>query len=284
MILQILVSGSMMGLIYALVAVGLTLIWGVMDIINFAHGDLMMLGMFVSYWAFVFFGIDPLASIPLSAIGLFLLGMLLYKLIIKRIIDAPLITALLATYGISLVLKNLALLFFGPDYRTIKNPLLEGSWRLGGLYVSVPKAIGAIISVLVIVLIYFFIKKSQTGRAIQAISMDRQAALLVGVDVGRLYTITFGIGAACTGVAGAILSNFFTISPESGSTYVLLSFVIVALGGFGSITGALSAGVLIGIAATLGGFYISPAFKFAIIFAAYLVVVMIRPEKGLFGW
>lgn len=281
---QVLFSGILMGLIYALVAVGLTLIWGVMDIINFAHGDLMMWGMFVAYWGFTLAGIDPLASIPLSAIGLFLLGAFLYKAVVKRIVDAPLITALLATYGLSLILKNTALISFGPDYRTIDNPLLEGSWELGGLIVSKPKLIGAIISILVIGILYYFIKKTQTGRAIQAISMDRRAALLVGVNAERLYTITFGIGAALTGIAGSILANFFTISPESGSTYVLLSFVIVALGGFGSITGALAAGVLVGVVAALTGYYLSPAFKFAIIFASYLVVVMVRPEKGLFGW
>ena len=284
MLSQVLFSGLLMGLIYALVAVGLTLIWGVMDIINFAHGDLMMWGMFVAYWGFSLFGIDPLASIPLSAIGLFMLGAFLYKLVIKRIVDAPLITALLATYGLSLILKNSALLSFGPDYRTVDNPLLEGSWELGELIVSRPKFVGALISIIVISALFYFIKRTQTGRAIQAISMDRTAALLVGVDAERLYTITFGIGAALTGIAGAILTNFFTISPESGSTYVLLSFVIVALGGFGSITGALGAGILVGIVAAICGYYLSPAFKFAIIFAAYLVVVMLRPEKGLFGW
>lgn len=155
---------------------------------------------------------------------------------------------------------------------------------MGGLIISKPKSIGGLISIVVIYSIYLFIKKTQAGRAIQAISMDRTAARLVGINDEQLFTITFGLGAACTGIAGAILANFFTISPEAGSTYVLLSFVIVALGGFGSINGALAAGVLVGIVSSLCGFYFSPAYQFAIIFVAYLAVVMVRPEKGLFGW
>jgi len=280
---QALVSGFLMGLIYSLVSVGLTIIWGVMDIINFAHGDFLMLAMFITYWLYTLFGFDPLVSIPLAAIGIFLLASITYRLLIKRILTESLLTTLLATFGLSLFLRNSAQFLWRADYRTILNPVLQGSFSVAGIYVSIPKLVGALISIITVISVYLFMKKTRIGRAIQAVSMDREAALLMGINADRIYNITFGIGGACVGIAGALLANFYPISPQAGIFFVIIAFTCVALGGFGSILGSLIAGVLIGIVESVGGFLIGPAFKYAIVFLLYLLVVLIRP-KGLFGW
>jgi len=280
---QALVSGFLMGLIYSLVSVGLTIIWGVMDVINFAHGDFLMLAMFITYWLYTLFGFDPLVSIPLAAIGIFLLASITYRLLIKRILTESLLTTLLATFGLSLFLRNSAQFLWRADYRTILNPVLQGSFSVAGIYVSIPKLVGALISVITVTLVYLFMKKTRIGRAIQAVSMDREAALLMGINADRIYNITFGIGGACVGIAGALLANFYPISPQAGIFFSIIAFTCVALGGFGSILGSLIAGVIIGIVESVGGFLIGPAFKYAIVFLVYLLVVLIRP-KGLFGW
>lgn len=280
---QALVSGFLMGLIYSLVSVGLTIIWGVMDIINFAHGDFLMLAMFITFWFYTLFGFDPLVSIPLAAIGIFLLASITYHLLIKRILTESLLTTLLATFGLALFLRNSAQFLWRADYRTILNPVLQGSFSVAGIYVSIPKLVGALISVITVTLVYVFMKKTRIGRAIQAVSMDREAALLMGINADRIYNITFGIGGACVGIAGALLANFYPISPQAGIFFVIIAFTCVALGGFGSILGSLIAGVIIGIVESVGGFLIGPAFKYAIVFLIYLLVVLIRP-KGLFGW
>ena len=280
---QALVSGFLMGLIYSLVSVGLTIIWGVMDIINFAHGDFLMLAMFITYWLYTLFGFDPLVSIPLAAIGIFLLASITYRLLIKRILKESLLTTLLATFGLALFLRNSAQFLWRADYRTILNPVLQGSFSVAGIYVSIPKLVGALISVITVTLVYVFMKKTRIGRAIQAVSMDREAALLMGINADRIYNITFGIGGACVGIAGALLANFYPVSPQAGIFFVIIAFTCVALGGFGSILGSLIAGVIIGIVESVGGFLIGPAFKYAIVFLIYLLVVLIRP-KGLFGW
>ena len=280
---QALVSGFLMGLIYSLVSVGLTIIWGVMDIINFAHGDFLMLAMFITFWFYTLFGFDPLVSIPLAAIGIFLLASITYRLLIKRILTESLLTTLLATFGLALFLRNSAQFLWRADYRTILNPVLQGSFSVAGIYVSIPKLVGALISVITVTLVYVFMKKTRIGRAIQAVSMDREAALLMGINADRIYNITFGIGGACVGIAGALLANFYPVSPQAGIFFVIIAFTCVALGGFGSILGSLIAGVIIGIVESVGGFLIGPAFKYAIVFLIYLLVVLIRP-KGLFGW
>ncbi|RLE68614.1 MAG: branched-chain amino acid ABC transporter permease [Thermoprotei archaeon] len=280
---QALVSGFLMGLIYSLVSVGLTIIWGVMDIINFAHGDFLMLAMFIAFWFYTLFGFDPLVSIPLAAIGIFLLASITYRLLIKRILKESLLTTLLATFGLALFLRNSAQFLWRADYRTILNPVLQGSFSVAGIYVSIPKLVGALISVITVTLVYVFMKKTRIGRAIQAVSMDREAALLMGINADRIYNITFGIGGACVGIAGALLANFYPVSPQAGIFFVIIAFTCVALGGFGSILGSLIAGVIIGIVESVGGFLIGPAFKYAIVFLIYLLVVLIRP-KGLFGW
>ncbi len=284
LLLQILVSGLLMGLIFALIAVGLTLIWGVLDILNFAHGEFLMLAMFISFWMFSLWKIDPLWSMPITVAVLFALGVLTYHLIIKRVLNAPGLTALLATFGLSILIKNLAQFFWTPDFRHIQGAILsDKTLSFWGLNLSLPEVVAAAGSGLITYVIYRLIFKTKTGRAIRATALDRDTALLMGINIDRVFALTFGLGGACVGVAGALLMNFYYVFPSVGSLFGILAFVTVALGGFGNITGAFVAGVLIGVVETAGGVFIAPVFKYTVVFAMYLVIILIRP-KGLFGW
>jgi branched-chain amino acid transport system permease protein len=283
-LIQILVSGLLMGLIFALIAVGLTLIWGVMDILNFAHGEFLMLAMFISFWMFALWKIDPLWSIPFSGAALFATGVLTYRLIIKKVLHAPGLTALLATFGLSILIKNLAQFFWTPDFRHIQGAILsDKALSFWGLNLSLAEVVAAGGSGLITFAIYYLIFKTKTGRAIRATALDRDTALLMGINIDRIFALTFGLGGACVGVAGALLMNFYYVFPSVGSLFGILAFVTVALGGFGNITGAFLAGVIIGVVETAGGVFIAPVFKYTVVFVMYLVIILIRP-KGLFGW
>lgn len=282
--LQILLSGLLMGLIFALIAVGLTLIWGVMDILNFAHGEFLMLAMFLSFWMFSLWHIDPLWSLPLTVIALMATGWLTYRLIIKKVLHAPGLTALLATFGLSILIKNLAQFFWTPDFRHIQGAILsDKTIEIFNLNFNLAEVVAALGSALITYLIYYLIFKTKTGRAIRATSLDRDTAQLMGIDIERIFSLTFALGGGCVGVAGALLINFYYVFPNVGSLFGILAFVTVALGGFGNITGAFLAGIIIGIVETAGGVFVAPVFKYTIVFVMYLIVIMIRP-KGLFGW
>ena len=283
-ILQIIVSGLLMGLIFALIAVGLTLVWGVMDILNFAHGEFLMLAMFITFWMFSLWKIDPLLSIPITVAALFAVGVLTYRLIIKKVLNAPGLTALLATFGLSILIKNLAQFFWSPDFRHIQGAFLsDKALSFWGLNLSLAEVVAAGGSGLITFVIYYLIFKTKTGRAIRATALDRDTALLMGINIDRIFALTFGLGGAWVGVAGALLMNFYYVFPSVGSLFGILAFVTVALGGFGNITGAFLAGVIIGVVETSGGVFIAPVFKYTVVFVMYLVIILIRP-KGLFGW
>ena len=280
---QQLINGLLIGFMYSLIAIGLTLIWGVMNIVNFAHGDFLMLGMFTSFWLYTLYGLDPLFSIPLCTLLLFLLGLLIYRFIVSKVMRGPMLAQLVVTFGVSIFLANLAVFLWTPDFRLIEKPLLHGTWELGEIKLSIPKSVASIGSVIASVFVFWFLKKTKTGKAILATEMDREAALLMGINTERINSISFAIGAALVGIAGAFLSTYYYIYPQVGGLFGLIAFSTVALGGFGSIEGAFIAGIIIGIAQTLGGYIFDPAYKFAIVFLIYLIVVWIRPQ-GLLGW
>lgn len=284
MIIQAIASGLMMGFVYALVAVGLSLTWGVLDVINFAHGEFLMLSMYSAFWLYTFFRLDPLISWPFETALIFGVGVATYKLIIRRVIDGPGLSALLATFGLSLVLRNLAQFLWTPNYRFLNQTLVtDKKLVLGPVVLGMPQVVAAAGSVAMTFALFYFIRNTRMGRAIQATALDKDAAKLMGINTEQVYAITFGIGGACVGVAGALLSTFFPVHPESGALYSLLAFVIVALGGFGNMKGALQAGLIIGVAEALGGFLLGTQFKYAIVFLIYLLVMQFKP-KGLFGW
>ena len=281
---QVLIDGILSGLLYALVAAGLSMMWGVMDVINFAHGEFLMVAMYLCYWIGEILGIDPLFSWIAGGIFLFLIGALTYKLIIKNSLGKAAMAPLLATFGLSMLLKNFCMNRFTPNFRLLSGTIMEGkTFHFAGAIVSVPQLVTAIFSLAVLLCVYWLIKKTRVGWAIQATAMDKEAAELMGIDTENIYLLVFGIGGACVGVAGGLMTTYLAVHPEVGGLFSLIAFVVVALGGFGSIPGALFAALLIGLVDSFAGFYIAAVVKYVAVFAIYLVVIMIRP-KGLFGW
>jgi len=256
-----------------------------MDIINFAHGEFLMIAMYVSYWLGFLMHVDPLISWVASGIFVFLLSVIVYKLIVSQLIGKPALSALLATFGLSMLLKNICLNRFSPNFKLLSDTYLGGKViQLGSnLVLSLPQFAIAVASLVIIVLIYHFMTRTKTGWAIQATAMDRDAAELMGIDTNKIYALVFGIGGACVGVAGGLLPMYMPVHPEVGSLFSLIAFVCVALGGFGSIIGSLLAALLVGLVEALVGFYIAPIFKYVAVFGLYLIVILIRP-RGLFGW
>jgi branched-chain amino acid transport system permease protein len=239
--------------------------------------------MFVSFWCYTLWGIDPLLAIPICTLLLFALGLLVYKYAVSRVMGGPMLAQVVVTFGVSIFLANSAVLLWTPDFRLIDKPLLSGTWNFGTVQVSVPKLVASAGSVLVTGALLLFLKRTRTGKAILATEMNRDSALLMGVNTDRVNALSFAIGAALVGVAGAFLSMYYYIYPQVGGMFGTLSFCIVALGGFGSIPGAFIAGLLVGLVQTLGGYFFDPAYKYAIVFLLYLVTVWIRPQ-GLLGW
>lgn len=279
---QTLLSGVLMGLIFSLVAVGLTLIWGIMDIVNFAHGDFLMSGMYISYWMYTLWGIDPLVSLPVSGILLFLLGMVVYRLVIRKILGAPMLIQIFATFGIMILMRYVAFYFFKPNYRSVQHTLLSGNIDLGGVYLAIPQLAAAVGAFLTTGAVYVLIHKTRVGGALQATAEDREAAALMGIDTDRMFTLAWGIGAATAGIAGSLLSNFFYIFPEVGGIFGLIAFVAVTLGGFGNVAGAFVAGILIGVVEAMAGYLYDPALKTVFVYLLFLGVLFFRPQ-GLLG-
>lgn len=281
-VVQAAISGLLMGLVYALIAAGLSLIFGLMEIVNFAHGEFMMISMYAAFWLWALFGLDPLYSVPLCAALLFFMGVATHYGIIRHILGASMLAQICATFGLAVFLRALAQFLWTPDFRSIANPIVEGRVEIGGIFLGQPQIVASLGCVLAFGFLYFFIARTETGLALQATSQDRQAAELMGIPTDRMFALGWGIGAACVGLAGVFLSTFYYVFPEVGLEFALLAYVAVAMGGFGSILGSLVAGILIGLVESLGGLLIDPSYKLLIVFALYLIIVVVRP-KGLFG-
>ena len=281
-LLQTLLSGVLIGLIYALVAVGLTMIFGVMDIVNFAHGEFLMFGMYSSFWLFSLFALDPLITLPLTVLMLFALGLVVYQLVIKRIINAPPLSQIFATFGMMILFRGLAQFFWKPDFRTIENSYSSGKVVFAGLHFGLPQIIAGVGAILATGAVWWFINRTRLGAALEATAQDKDAAQLMGIPSQRMFALAWGIGAACAGVAGVLLSSFFPIFPEVGAKFILSAFVVVALGGFGSVSGAFWAGIIVGVVEVVGGFLLGPEYKMAIVLSLFLLVLLVRPQ-GLMG-
>ncbi len=278
---QSLVSGLLMGFVYALIAAGLSLIFGLMEIVNFAHGEFLMLAMFATFWAWSLGHLDPLVTLPGAAVLLFVLGVLVYRGIISRILEAPMLAQVFATFGLAIFLRSGAQFLWTPDFRLVQNPWVSGRLSLFGLFVGTPQLTAALAALAAFALLYGFITRTETGLALQATAQDRQAAALMGIDTERMFALGWGLGAACVGVAGALLANFFYVFPDVGAVFALIAYVTVALGGFGNVPATLAAGVCVGLVEVLVGLW-APAFKYVGVFCLYLAVVLLRPH-GLFG-
>jgi len=279
---QGILSGILMGFVYALIAVGLSLIFGLMEIVNFAHGEFLMLSMYTAFWAWALVGLDPLLSVPLCAAALFLLGWLTYAGIIRRVLGGPMLAQIFATFGFGIFLRAAAQFLWTPDFRQVGRAWVQGPVKILGISVGLPQVVASGACLVAFGLLYWFITRTETGMALEATAEDRQAAALMGIDTERMFALGWGIGSACVGVAGAFLASFFYIFPQVGFLFALIAYVIVALGGFGSILGSLVAGLIIGVVEVLGGLLIAPAFKYVAVYLIYLLIVLVRPQ-GLLG-
>ena len=282
LIAQALVSGLLIGVVFALIAAGLTLIFGVMEIVNFAHGEFLMLSMYLSYFLHAALGWDPIAALPVNAVALFALGVLVYYALIRRVLRAPMLAQIFATFGLGVFLQNAAQFLWRPDFRTLGDTWVTGRFALAGVYVSGPQVAAAAGAVITTGALWWLLSRTEVGRALLATAEDRQAASLMGINPDRMFALAWGLGAACVGVAGALLSTFYYVFPQVGGVFALIAFVAVALGGFGSVVGAFAGGVLIGVVESLAGVFVAPAVKNLFVFAIYLVVVLLRP-RGLVG-
>lgn len=282
LILQALLSGLLNGGVYALVSVGLTLIFGVLRIINFAHGSLMMLGMYTTYWLFVLWGLDPYLSVLLSAATLFAVGLLIERALVEPVREAPEHDQLLLTLGVALVIENLALFVWTPDPRTLTVPYMAVAPMVGGVMVSPPRVIAFLVSILLTAVLYLFLKRTDLGKAIRAVSQDREGALTVGIDIRWISGLAFGLGSACVGAAGSLVVPFYAVDPYVGGVFVITAFVVVVLGGMGNFAGALAAGLIVGLAESVAAVFIPAAMKQIVIYSIFVLVLLFRPE-GLFG-
>jgi len=279
---QALISGILIGGVYALIGIGLTIIFGVMRVINFAHGDLMMLGMYVTFYLFTLFHVDPFISIVITAPLMFLFGALLQKTIVNRVLDALPQNQILLTIGLGLIMSNSVMLAFTSDYKILTTRYSSSSVHVLGISISSPLVISFVITVAITIALYWFLLKTDTGQAIRATAQDREAARLMGINVGRMSIIAFGLGSALAGAAGALISPTYYIFPQVGSIFTLKAFVITVLGGMGSVIGATLGGVLIGMAESIGGLYFGSGWKDVVVFVLFLLVLLFKPS-GLLG-
>lgn len=280
--IQALVSGILIGGVYALIGIGLTLIFGVMRVINFAHGELLMVGMYATFYLFTLGHIDPFLSIVIVIPLMFLFGALLQKVFINRILGALPQNQILLTIGLGLIMSNSVMLAFTSDYKILTTKYSSSSFKVMDISISTPLLISFVITAAITAMLYWFLLKTDTGQAIRATAQDREAARLMGINVGRMSIIAFGLGAALAGTAGALISPTYYIFPQVGSAFTLKAFVITVLGGMGSIVGATLGGVLIGIAESVGGVYLGSGWKEVVVFVLFLAVLLFKPS-GLFG-
>ncbi len=285
-LLQVFASGLMTGLIYGLVASGLSLIFGLMEVVNFAHGEFLMLAMFATFGLVVFTGIDPGLLAPLVAAAMFVFGAAVYALVIRfamRVETNRGMVQIFATFGLSILMQGAAQYLFSPDYRSIRTSWLgERTLHVGGVFLPWPLLFGGLVSIATFGGLYLVMTRTAFGKALEATREDQGAVALVGIDCNRMFALGWGLGAALVGLAGAVLAVFYYVFPGVGASFSLIAYVTVALGGFGSVFGALAAGIVVGLVEAFTAVVLPPELKSLGIYALYLVIVFLRPA-GLFG-
>jgi branched-chain amino acid transport system permease protein len=279
---QACLNGLLTGALYALIGMGLALIFGVMRIVNFAHGAFLMVGMYVSYVLFEHFGIDPYLGFIASGLFLFLFGQLIYRFLIRPVRDRSDFMQILMTTGIALILTDGAQLIFGADYHQVNIPLVNRTLRFGPFAASAASLLSFAIAAVLIAGLYLFVTRSLTGQALRAIAQNSEVAALVGIDVTRIQGLSFCLGIALAGIAGGLLLPALYLFPSVGDDYTLKAFVMVVLGGMGSIEGAALGGLLLGVCENLTSLYVGNQWALAVDFAVFLVVLSLKPS-GILG-
>lgn len=280
--LQSVLSGLLVGGVYALIGIGLTIIFGVMRVINFAHGELLMLGMYASWWIFTRAGLDPYVSLVAVALLLFLWGAVLQKVFINRVLNALPQNQILLTIGLGLIMSNAMLLVFTSDYRILTTSYSSSSFDVLGLSISQPLLYSFLVTAVITAALFLFLQRTDTGQAIRATAQDREAAQLMGINVQWTSVLAFGIGSALAGTAGALIAPTYYIFPQVGGAFTLKAFVIVVLGGMGSIVGATLGGLIIGVTESLAAIYVASGLKELVVFVLFLALLLFKPS-GLLG-
>lgn len=281
-ILQAILDGLMIGGVYAVISIGLTLVFGVMGIVNFAQAEFLMLGMFVAYYAWAWLGLDPLLAAPLAFVVVFLLGAALQRLLIRRVLKAPEVAQIFLTVGLLIVLENAALLMFGSGFKSVSTPYQTSALQLGPLFVSVPYLAAFAMSVASGLALFLFMRGSWFGRAMRATAQDPMAAKLMGIDSDRMHMLAFALGVGLTAFGGAVILPYLTASPTVGAQFVVLMFTVVVLGGLGSVAGAVVGGLAVGIIQSLSALAFPIQLQNLVLFVVFIAVLALRP-KGLLG-
>ena len=276
------INGLLMGGIYTLVASGLTLIYGVLHIINFAHGSMLMLAMFGVYFLLTLVGVDPYVALLIMVPGMYLLGYVLYRYLIGKISLGRDENILLITLGLSILIENLALMFFKGDSRTISMSYSDQMIEMGPLLLAFPKVVSFVAAMVLCGLLGLFISRTDTGKAIRAVAKERLGARLVGIDVDKIFAVSFGIGLATLGAAACLLMPIFYVSPTSGHVFVIVAFTVVVLGGMGSFLGAVIGGLIVGLTESFGGLFLGESLGQIGTSLIFILILLFRPS-GLFG-
>jgi branched-chain amino acid transport system permease protein len=281
---QVFVNWLLLGSLYAAIALGFSLVWGIMNIVNLAHGSFIIVGAYTAFWLYTQLHIDPFAGILLTMAVLFVLGWIVQYVAINRVIRAPFLVTFLLTFGLDLLIADLVQQFFTSDLRSINTSYANAGINLGSTHIAFDRLLAAIIAIILTALLSYFLARTRVGNAILATGMDRDAARLMGINIRTTYALTFGLGAALAGAAGAMLSELYPFSPSVGGAFTLRAFVIIVLGGLGSPWGALAGGLVFGLAETLVPLIpgVGPGYDDAIAFALMVVVLIVRPN-GLLG-
>ena len=280
MVGQVVVSGILSGGLYAMVALGLALIFGVMRVINIAHGPLLMLGAYATFFLYSHLDMNPFLTVPLSMAALFVVGMLLQRSLVFRVVDAPELSSLLLTFGISIALVNLAQLAFTSDLRAVE--YITGAWLVGGLALSKPRVIAFVFAAAVTALAFVFLQRTRLGKAIRATSQSREVAMVCGIDVARIHMITFGLASALAAAGGSLLAVIVAIQPEMGQVWTFKSFLVIVLGGAGNYPGALLGGMLLGLVEQLASLFLTTQLSEVVAYVLLVLVLLVRPT-GLLG-
>ncbi len=275
-------SGLLFGGVYSLMAVGLTLIFGVMRVVNFAHGDMMVWGMYLTFVLATRAGLDPYLAFVACAAALFVLGVVVQRGLVDRILDAPHEMQILLMLGVALILENTALLAFGPEPTRVRSALAAATLWLGPVFIDVARLVTFGVAVVLTVALSLFLFRTDLGRLIRAAADNTYGALVIGTDVRRIYAAAFGIGAACVGAAGALVAPIIPFQPSTGLSLSVTSFNIVIIGGMGSLLGAFVGGLLVSVAESLGAVFIKPSLKELASFSLLILILLFRPA-GLFG-
>jgi branched-chain amino acid transport system permease protein len=281
-IAQALVNGLLIGGIYALVSIGVTLIFGVVKIVNFAQGEFVMLGMYISYGLATHLGLDPVASLVVSMPALFLAGMVLQRVLIRRVLGLGDMPQIFLTFALSLLLINVALLLFTADYRTVHTSYSDLSIRIGPVYVGVARLIAFVVAILLTGALEIFLRVTDLGKAMRAASQNPEVAMLMGINPDHVFSVAVGLSLALAGAAGSLIMPFYSVYPGVGQAFVLMAFVVVVLGTLGNVRGAFIASLMMGIAESLGIQFIGADSGLLVVFAVLLLTLAVKPG-GLFG-